>query len=125
MSNVLPSSPRKDVEAPLIADDKEITLEKLNKHTLVFDDEANERVIYVFDYSSIFLNRMVLKNLKDKNKWNIIKHPFMFNYINETLLNSAFTYTMHISLYFAFLFLLYSYIHTKPNVWNNALVTVF
>lgn len=102
-----------------------ITLEKLNKHTLVFDDEANERVIYVFDYSNIYLNRLVLKHLKDKNKWNVIKHPFVFNYINETLLNSAFTYTMHIVLYFAFLLILYSYIHAKPTIWNNSLVTVF
>lgn len=100
------------------------TLEKCNDYTQEFRDEANERTVYVFDYSGIKLDRITLKQLKDKNRWDVIKHPYILNYVNETLIHSATSYAIHIVVYFVFLFLLYSYIHTNPQTWNNTAVTI-
>uniref|UniRef100_A0AC34QIC0 Ion transport domain-containing protein n=1 Tax=Panagrolaimus sp. JU765 TaxID=591449 RepID=A0AC34QIC0_9BILA len=115
-----------DQNVQFIDDDEGLTLKKCNEYTQEFRDNANDRTIYVFDYKGlpVNLNRITLKKLKDKNRWDIIKHPLVLNYINEILVASALTYAIHILIYFVFLFLLYSYIHTDPQTWNNSIVTL-
>uniref|UniRef100_A0A7E4ZSC8 Ion_trans domain-containing protein n=1 Tax=Panagrellus redivivus TaxID=6233 RepID=A0A7E4ZSC8_PANRE len=105
--------------------EEELTLDFCNANTYVYDDKVNDRIFYVFNYKKYerLLNYQTLKKLKDRNEWDVIKHPFVFNYINEVLLNAAWFYTTHIVTYFMFLLLLYSYIHTKPTVYNNSVVT--
>ncbi|KAE9547260.1 hypothetical protein FO519_009528 [Halicephalobus sp. NKZ332] len=99
-------------------------LEKCEEFTLKFSDSANERTIYVFDYSGIKLNWRILKMLKDKSIWGVIKHPYVLNYINEVLIPLAPIYACEIFLYFTFLVLLHFSIHVNPSVWINVTITV-
>ncbi|KAE9549370.1 hypothetical protein FO519_007414 [Halicephalobus sp. NKZ332] len=124
MTNPAAKNSNLEQNVRFIDDDDIPSLEKCNDYTQEFRDDANERTIYVFDYNGIRLDRITLKQLKDRNRWDIIKHPYILNYINETLVHSATSYAIHIVIYFVFLFLLYSYIHTNPQTWNNTIVTI-
>uniref|UniRef100_A0AC35GL66 Uncharacterized protein n=1 Tax=Panagrolaimus sp. PS1159 TaxID=55785 RepID=A0AC35GL66_9BILA len=69
-----------------------ITLEKCNKNTLFFDDEINNRFVYLFNYNGIpfKLNEILWSLLWEcDDPWNILKHPLVFNYMNEWMLDSA------------------------------------
>uniref|UniRef100_A0A7E4VEI1 Ion_trans domain-containing protein n=1 Tax=Panagrellus redivivus TaxID=6233 RepID=A0A7E4VEI1_PANRE len=100
-----------------------LTLDYCNKNTRVYDDKAKDRVIYVFNYDDKAVTYETLKFLQDKNEWDVIKHPFVFNYINEVLLNVAWFYTIHIMAYSVFLLSLYSFIRAKT-IYNEMVVTV-
>ncbi|KAI1721885.1 transient receptor potential cation channel subfamily A member 1 like protein [Ditylenchus destructor] len=97
-----------------------------NQHSLVWEDE--ERIIYLFDYSKgsgrgELINRHVLRKLKEKGHWGVVRHPLVLNYINEKCLSCTGFYALHTVLYFTFLFLLYSYVHGRPTVGKNLCVT--
>lgn len=48
----------------------------------------------------------------------------VLNFINEKILSCTLFYTVHIFVYFVFLFLLYSYVHGKPTTRKNMMVTI-
>ncbi|KAH7697534.1 Protein TRPA-2, partial [Aphelenchoides avenae] len=61
---------------------------------------------------------------KDNGHWKVIRHPLVLNFVNERILRCTVFYGLHVLFYFIFLFLLYSYIHGPPTVFQNAAVTV-
>lgn len=103
-------------------------LELYNQRTLMWEDR--ERTVFLFDYAKggthrgEIVNRHVLKELKDRGQWRLIRHPLLLNYVNEKVLSCALFYLMHILLYFLFLGLLFSYAQQgAPSVGKNLLVT--
>ena len=60
---------------------------------------------------------------KDGGHWNVLKHPLVLNFVNEKILSCTLFYSLHVIVYFLFLFLLYSYVHGKPSVEKNIVVT--
>uniref|UniRef100_A0A914D3J6 Uncharacterized protein n=1 Tax=Acrobeloides nanus TaxID=290746 RepID=A0A914D3J6_9BILA len=106
-------------------------VELYNESSLIHEDD--DRIVYLFDYvnkkttSGSFhgeiINRHVLKDMKNKNQWNLIRHPLVLNFINEKILSCTLFYTTHILAYFFFLFLLYSYVQLSPSIFRNMLVT--
>ena len=95
------------------------TLEKCEKYTLKTVDDANERVIYIFDYSGIELNWKKLKKLEDNNLWGTIKHPYIRNYINQKLIPLTPFYIIEILLYLTFAILLHIFIHNNSSMPMN------
>uniref|UniRef100_A0A915CZ64 Ion transport domain-containing protein n=1 Tax=Ditylenchus dipsaci TaxID=166011 RepID=A0A915CZ64_9BILA len=69
------------------------------------------------------INRHVLRKLKEKGHWKVLRHPLVLNWINEKCLSCTAFYALHVLLYFVFLFLLYSYVHGRPTVVKNMFVT--
>jgi uncharacterized BrkB/YihY/UPF0761 family membrane protein len=53
----------------------------------------------------------------------VLKHPLVLNFVNEKILSCTLFYSLHVIIYFLFLFLLYSYVHGKPSVEKNVVVT--
>ena len=100
------------------------TIDECRKYTKFVNDEINERTIYVFDYSGIQLDWRILRNLINENRWNVIKDPYILNYINETLINSAAGYVMNILVHFLFLLLLYFHVHNAAPNWQSITITV-
>ncbi|CAD5206261.1 unnamed protein product [Bursaphelenchus okinawaensis] len=120
---------RLDLEQKEPLKEESVIQEKLDQYhdrTLVFENE--DKIIYLFDYCKSsgrteVLNRHVLKKLKDHDHWAVIKHPFVLNYVNERILSCTLFYAIHIIVYFFFLFLLYSYVHSPPSMVKNLIVT--
>ncbi|KAL3115459.1 hypothetical protein niasHT_010724 [Heterodera trifolii] len=102
-------------------------LDLFNERSLVWEDE--EKMIFLFDYvkgaasRGEIINRVVLKTLKDRGQWRVIRHPLVLNFVNEKLLSCALFYVVHILLYFLFLALLFSYVNGPPSVAKNLLVS--
>uniref|UniRef100_A0A0N4ZYG6 Ion_trans domain-containing protein n=1 Tax=Parastrongyloides trichosuri TaxID=131310 RepID=A0A0N4ZYG6_PARTI len=109
-----------------------ISKELLDSRTRV--KRCGENVLYFFDYKKNvddahckeeLLDRHILKKLLKARDWELIKHPFVLNFINEKLINSALVYGMHCIIYFVFLFLLYSFVVTQPNYLRSIIVSIF
>uniref|UniRef100_A0A183BVF2 Ion_trans domain-containing protein n=1 Tax=Globodera pallida TaxID=36090 RepID=A0A183BVF2_GLOPA len=98
-----------------------------NERSLVWEDE--EKTVFLFDYAKgtasrgEIINRLVLKTLKERGQWRVVRHPLVLNFVNEKLLSCALFYLVHIFLYFVFLALLFSYVHGPPSVAKNLLVS--
>ena len=52
-----------------------------------------------------------MKQLRKQNRLDIIKHPYILNYLNETLVYLSPVYTIRLFLHCIFLVLLYFRIH--------------
>ena len=91
---------------------------------MVFNDYVNQKTIYVFDYSGIQLDWRTLKQLINANEWNVIKHPYVLNYINETLINSTIGYILNIFANFLFLLLFYLHIYNVAQYWQSISITI-
>lgn len=61
---------------------------------------------------------------KQKNKWGVMRHPMVLNFINERLLDCALFYTLHIVAFALFLLLLSSHIFARTTLKDWA-VTAF
>lgn len=87
-------------------------------------------VTFIFDYMKDatgveeVISWRELQELKHKRHWNVLRHPFVLNYINEKLLERATFYFAHIIAYFIFLLLLSSYIFGKTD-FQDILATIF
>ena len=105
--------------------DSSPTVEDCDRHTLRISDDKNGRIIYLFDYNNgPELNWKILANLRRKRNSDIIKHPYMLNYINEILVNLAWIYFGRITLYTIFLILLYSSIYSDLQTWQKGIFLV-
>lgn len=103
-------------------------LELYNDRSLIWEDR--EKTVFLFDYAKggtsrgEIVNRHVLKELKDRGQWRLIRHPLLLNFVNEKLLSCALFYLVHILLYFLFLALLFSYAQQgPPPLGKNLVVT--
>ncbi|KIH59876.1 hypothetical protein ANCDUO_09881 [Ancylostoma duodenale] len=67
---------------------------------------------------------MYLMLQKKENKWGVMRHPMVLNFINERLLDCAFFYTLHILAFAVFLLLLSSHIFSSTPAKDIA-VTAF
>jgi hypothetical protein len=62
-------------------------LELYNERTLIWEDQ--EKTVYLFEYAKggtsrgEIVNRHVLKELKDKGQWRLLRHPLLLNFVNE------------------------------------------
>ncbi|KJH53252.1 hypothetical protein DICVIV_00563 [Dictyocaulus viviparus] len=74
--------------------------------------------------SSEVIDWRVLRDLKKDNKWGVIRHPMVMNFVNERLLDCAFFYTLHILAFAIFLLLLSSHIFSNTLAKDIA-VTAF
>ncbi|KAE9420301.1 hypothetical protein Angca_004974, partial [Angiostrongylus cantonensis] len=61
---------------------------------------------------------------KKDNKWGVIRHPMVMNFVNERLLDCAFFYTLHVLAFAVFLLLLSSHIFSDTLAKDIA-VTAF
>ncbi|ETN75127.1 hypothetical protein NECAME_03850 [Necator americanus] len=61
---------------------------------------------------------------KKENKWGVIRHPMVLNFVNERLLDCAFFYTLHVLAFAVFLLLLSSHIFSSTPAKDIA-VTAF
>uniref|UniRef100_A0A0N4WN09 Ion_trans domain-containing protein n=1 Tax=Haemonchus placei TaxID=6290 RepID=A0A0N4WN09_HAEPC len=61
---------------------------------------------------------------RNYNKWGVMRHPMVLNFINERLLDCAFFYTLHILAFGVFLLLLSSHIFSST-VAKDIAVTAF
>ncbi|KAK6051766.1 hypothetical protein COOONC_10728 [Cooperia oncophora] len=62
--------------------------------------------------------------MKRDNKWGVMRHPMVLNFINERLLDCAFFYTLHVLAFGIFLLLLSSHIFSSTLAKDIA-VTAF
>ena len=97
--------------------------EECDKYTQKFDDDVKKRTIYVFDYSQITLDRKKLENFKSKNYFRIIKHPYVLNYINETVVNSVVPYIIYTLVYFILSVVFYFHIQ-KPFTEHKTIIII-
>ncbi|PAV77503.1 hypothetical protein WR25_02542 isoform B [Diploscapter pachys] len=89
-------------------------------------------MIFYFDYrkdstsesSGECIDWRSLRRLKVQNKWGVLRHPYILNYINERLIDCAIFYTMHIIAFFLFLLLLSWHIFSRT-IFKDWLVTIF
>lgn len=104
----------------------------LNSRTRI--KKLKERIIYIFDYredirnpecKSEVLNRHVLKKLQEEKKWDLLKHPYILNFLNENIIYTPEVYFLHIITYIFFLMLLYAYIFMDSNIFQNLLLKSF
>uniref|UniRef100_A0A0N5C306 Ion_trans domain-containing protein n=2 Tax=Strongyloides papillosus TaxID=174720 RepID=A0A0N5C306_STREA len=104
----------------------------LNSRTRI--KKLKERIIYIFDYredirnpecKSEVLNRHILKKLQEEKKWDLLKHPYILNFLNENIIYIPEVYFLHIITYIFFLMLLYAYIFMDSNIFQNLLLKSF
>ncbi|XGW19288.1 hypothetical protein V3C99_003261 [Haemonchus contortus] len=120
------------------------TLEFFNSRSRVKHLDAEEKIVFLFDYSTKpakttpdevngpllrsssaeVIDWRVLRDLKRDNKWGVMRHPMVLNFINERLLDCAFFYTLHILAFGVFLLLLSSHIFSST-VAKDIAVTAF
>uniref|UniRef100_A0AC35U3X6 G_PROTEIN_RECEP_F1_2 domain-containing protein n=1 Tax=Rhabditophanes sp. KR3021 TaxID=114890 RepID=A0AC35U3X6_9BILA len=109
-----------------------ITKDILDARTRV--KRKGDNIIYLFDYrknlddpnsKTELLNRQTLKALLKARDWELLKHPFVLNFINEKLIKSATSYATHCLIYFVFLILLYTFVVTQPNFIRSFTVSCF
>ena len=96
-----------------------------NKNTFKFYDAVNERTIYLFNYNKNEINLKKLQNIKKKKCWDVLKHPYVLNYINETLLHSFWIYVIQIILYIIYLVVLYLHIYDVFRELTKWIITIF
>ncbi|KAE9547823.1 hypothetical protein FO519_008968 [Halicephalobus sp. NKZ332] len=111
-------------ESSFDEDEEFLIFEECNSKTKKFCDKKNKRTIYIFDYSGVNLSWKVLNDLRDNTCWDVIKHPYILNYINEILLRYAIAYALYIIVYVIFLLLIYSCFHGDPHISNRIIITV-
>lgn len=62
-------------------------MELYNQRTLIWEDR--DRTVFLFDYAkggthrSEIVNRNVLKEMKDRGHWRLLRHPLLLNFVNE------------------------------------------
>ena len=106
--------------------DFSLTIDDCDKFTKKEFDKKEERWIYIFDYDGIPLDRKIFKSLKNNKRWCVLKHPYIINYINETLIRLTPFYVLYLFTYVIFLSLLYFHIHDFPtNLGSIILVMIF
>ncbi|VDM57256.1 unnamed protein product, partial [Angiostrongylus costaricensis] len=88
------------------------TLEFYNSRSRVKHLDEEEKIVFLFDYS------------KKDNKWGVIRHPMVMNFVNERLLDCAFFYSLHVLAFAVFLLLLSSHIFSNTLAKDIA-VTAF
>ncbi|CAB3407189.1 unnamed protein product [Caenorhabditis bovis] len=106
-----------------------LTLKYCNEHSRLYRNEAENSTTFYFDYLSEnksveILNWNKLRDLKLANKWGVLRHPFVLNYLNQKLIDCALFYTFHIIAFFLFLLLLSWHIFS-PAFFKSCIVTVF
>uniref|UniRef100_A0A158P8J5 Ion_trans domain-containing protein n=1 Tax=Angiostrongylus cantonensis TaxID=6313 RepID=A0A158P8J5_ANGCA len=95
------------------------TLEFYNSRSRVKHLDEEEKIVFLFDYSATS-DRLYKKD----NKWGVIRHPMVMNFVNERLLDCAFFYTLHVLAFAVFLLLLSSHIFSDTLAKDIA-VTAF
>ncbi|CAJ0955065.1 unnamed protein product, partial [Mesorhabditis belari] len=103
----------------LPATDHPNTIEFYNSRSRVFHDDEEDKIVFYFDYKKEgndqeeIINWQKLKELKDKKRWGVIRHPLVLNFVNERLLDCAGFYTFHMLTYFSFLLILSSHVFSR------------
>uniref|UniRef100_A0AAF5CXU5 Ion transport domain-containing protein n=1 Tax=Strongyloides stercoralis TaxID=6248 RepID=A0AAF5CXU5_STRER len=78
---------------PSEMEEVKITKNFLNSRTRI--KKLKERIIYIFDYRKYtknseckkeIINWNVLEELQEKKQWDLLKHPYILNFINENLI---------------------------------------
>ncbi|KAF8366425.1 trpa-2, partial [Pristionchus pacificus] len=105
------------------------TIEFYNQRSRIVHADAEEKMIFLFDYrgkekDEECIHWKHLKELKDRNKWGVLRHPMVLNFINERLIECAFFYFLHLAAFFTFLLLLSSHIFSN-DIFQDILVTLF
>ncbi|GMR51593.1 hypothetical protein PMAYCL1PPCAC_21788 [Pristionchus mayeri] len=105
------------------------TIDFYNQRSRIVHADAEEKMIFLFDYrgkekGEECIHWKHLKDLKDRNKWGVLRHPMVLHFINERLIECAVFYLLHIIAFFKFLLLLSSHIFSK-DTFKDVLVTIF
>lgn len=128
----------------MLEDPKPNTLDYFNSRSRVKHLDAEEKIVFLFDYStapvksspeepndpllrcssSEIIDWRVLRDLKKDNKWGVMRHPMVLNFINERLLDCALFYSLHILAFAVFLLLLSSHIFSN-SLAKDVAVTAF
>ncbi|KAK6729699.1 hypothetical protein RB195_006633 [Necator americanus] len=134
---------RDDFPTKMYEDIKPNTIEFFNSRSRVKHYDAEEKIVFLFDYSTKpvkpfedgvngpllssgqeIIDWRVLREMKKENKWGVIRHPMVLNFVNERLLDCAFFYTLHVLAFAVFLLLLSSHIFSSTPAKDIA-VTAF
>uniref|UniRef100_A0A0N5C308 Ion_trans_2 domain-containing protein n=1 Tax=Strongyloides papillosus TaxID=174720 RepID=A0A0N5C308_STREA len=64
-------------------------------------------VIHIFDYSENILSKDILENFLSSNRWDLIKHPYVMNFIDNRLIKKHGSYFDFLLIYLNLLIPLY------------------
>ncbi|CAI5438469.1 unnamed protein product [Caenorhabditis angaria] len=106
-----------------------ITLDYCNRHSRLRRNEGEDSTTFFFDYSTDMpniesINWRELRKLKTGNKWGVIRHPYVLNYLNQKLIDCSLFYLLHIIAFFSFLLVLSWHIFARTPA-KDWLVTLF
>ncbi|KAF1768391.1 hypothetical protein GCK72_000203 [Caenorhabditis remanei] len=105
----------------------DITLDFCNKRTKSFVNEKTGTKKFVFDYTGtafkngVFAGKSswkVLEELLTAKKINVIRTPFILNYVNQKLVDCAWFYALHVFAALIIFICLFFYI-VSPQRWNQ------
>ncbi|EFO97601.1 hypothetical protein CRE_10673 [Caenorhabditis remanei] len=115
-----------DVQPAEYPSHPDITLDFCNKRTKSFVNEMTGTKKFVFDYTgTAFKNGVfegksswkVLEDLLTAKKMNVIRTPFILNYVNQKLVDCAWFYALHVFAALIIFIFLFFYI-VSPQPWS-------
>ncbi|CAI4231611.1 unnamed protein product [Auanema sp. JU1783] len=130
-----------------------LTTDFLNSRSRVKYEDDEERIIFLFDYrkdvkasqsenpsdhaenananddaSDLLIGEEInwrsLQKLKRENKWGVMRHPMILNFLNEQLINCAMWYTVQILMFAVFLLMLSFHILSENAVTKSLLLVM-